>query len=135
MAVYDDIRAALETHLADTIGVPDIAWENVEFSPTTGTPYIKSKVINTARRPAVRGLNPQYRYQGVFQLLLCYPEGVGPSASQTMANTLIDRFPTGSDLTSNGTAVTIEYSEQMGSYSDSPWFKTPVNIHWFSYNN
>lgn len=134
MAVYDDIRAALEVHLANTPGIPQIAWENVKFEPTTGTPYVKTRLLHTSRRPAVRGLNPQMRYQGTFQVFVCYPEGSGPSDVQNMANTIIDRFNTGDDLTSNGVAVTIEWSGIVGSYNDGPWFITPVNVHWFSYN-
>ena len=131
---YDKIRSALETYVAATPGIPSLAWENVKFTPTTGTPYIKVRVLNTSRRPANRGLNPQYRYQGILQLHLCYPEGVGPSVSQSMVNTLIDRFPTGLDITSSDIAVTIDHSEQLGAYNESPWYKTPVYVHWFCFS-
>lgn len=133
-SAYDKIRSALETYVASTSGIPQLAWENVGFSPTTDTPYIKVRVLNTSRRPATRGLNPHYRYQGILQLHLCYPEGVGPSASQAMVNTLIDRFPTGLDITSSDIAVTINHSEQLGSYNEGSMFKTPVYVHWFAYS-
>lgn len=134
MSHYDDIRAALEVHLAATSGIPQIAWENVKFEPTTNTPYIRVRNLPTSRRPAVRGLNPQMRYQGVLQVYICYPEGSGPNDAQSMANTILDRFNVGDDLTSNGVAVTIHYSEQLGAYNESPFYVVPVNIHWFSYN-
>ncbi len=133
LSVYDDIRSALETHLNSTPSLPTVAWENVKFEPITGVQCLRVRLINTAREPAVRGLNPQYRYQGVFQILVCSPEGVGPSANQTLVNTLVDRFQTGDDMTSNGVAVTVKNTEAMGAYNNSPWYVTPVNIHWFAY--
>ena len=37
-SIYNDIRAALENKLANTANLPTgIAYENVSFSPTTGT--------------------------------------------------------------------------------------------------
>jgi len=50
-----DIRAALESKLADIPNVPSIAYENVSFSPTTGQSYLEVKYIPVTRRPAVRG--------------------------------------------------------------------------------
>ncbi len=134
MSHYEDIRAALEVRLAGTTGIPTIAWENVKFEPTTGTPYVRARLLNTSRRPAVRGINPQMRYQGVLQLFLRYPEGTGTATAQAMANTIIERFNTGEDLISNGVYVTIDYSEQLGAYNDSPFYVVPVNVHWHSFN-
>jgi hypothetical protein len=86
-SIYNDIRAALESHLNATGGVPLIAYENVSFSPQTGSNYIRVSLIPTLRRPAVRGLNPQQRYQGVFAInLLLLPEGKGPAAADDLAN-------------------------------------------------
>ena len=145
MSVYDDIRSALEVRLSTTTDIPDISYENVKYVPTTGTPYIQSRVIYSSRVPAVRGLNQstgqphQHRYRGVFQLLLHYPEDVGSSASQEMVNTLIDRFESSTDISFTNSDpktiyVTVDYSEQMGAYNRSPWYVTPVNINWYCYD-
>ena len=48
--IYNIIRAALETHLSDTLGGADIAYENVAFSPTTGTLFVKPTFIPTQSR-------------------------------------------------------------------------------------
>jgi hypothetical protein len=79
--VNNDIRAALESKLANTSGLPNIAYENVSFSPTTGTGFLQTAYIPTLRRPAVRGLNPQQRYQGVFVVTAYAPEGNGPKVA------------------------------------------------------
>ena len=51
--VNNDIRAALESKLSNTAGLPDIAYENVSFSPTTGTSFLQTTYLPTLRRPAV----------------------------------------------------------------------------------
>ena len=33
-SIYNDIRAALETHLSNVSGIPSVAYENVSFEPT-----------------------------------------------------------------------------------------------------
>ena len=145
MSIYDDIRSAFETRLSTTVGVPFISYENVSFKPTTRTPYIETRMVYSSRVPAVRGLNQstgkphQQRYRGVYQMLLHYPEGVGPGASQEMVNTIIDRFESSVDISFTNSDpktiyVTVEYAEQMGAYNKSPWYVTPVNISWYCYD-
>jgi hypothetical protein len=52
-SIQNDIRAALESHLAATSGLPSIAYENVAFEPTTGTSFLKVQYLPTVTRPAV----------------------------------------------------------------------------------
>jgi hypothetical protein len=138
MSYYDDIRSALEVALASIPDLPPIAWENRNFSPTTGTGYIQVRQLPTARRPAVRGLNPPMRYQGVFQLLVKVPENKGPSQGEDIVETLLGTFLATTDLSFTNTDtetvyVTIDYAEQVGAFNDSPWYTLPVNIGWYSY--
>ena len=67
--VHKFIRSALETQLANVAGNPQIAYEGVSFVPTTGTSYLQVVFDPVSRRPAVRGLNPQQRYDGIFLVL------------------------------------------------------------------
>lgn len=136
--IHKDIRAALETRLNNTVGIPDIAWENLDFKPSTNTSFIRPSFLPTSRRPAVRGLNPQHRYQGLFSILVYCPENQGPGTAQGIVETLIDRFDSTTDISyTNGDAETIilsiDYAEQASSYSNPPWFITPVNVAWYIY--
>ena len=131
--VYDDIRAALEVALAAIPNLPPIAWENKSFTPDTAVGYIQVRQLPTARRPAVRGLNPQQRYQGVFQLLVKMPENKGPNPAQTVVTALINAFEATTDLSYDTTFVTIDYTEQVGGFTDSPFYTIPVNVNWYSY--
>ena len=140
MSIYNDIRAALESHLASTSGLPSgIAYENVSFEPQTGTSFLKVAFVPTSRRPAVRGLNPQQRYQGVFRVFCYTPEGNGPANADDIANKVITAFDATTDISfTNSDAetfiVSIDYADRDNGFVDSPWYYTVVNIGWYIYN-
>ena len=136
MSIYADIRQCLENHLNTTTDftLPDIAWENVQYEPTTGTRFISVRFQPTSRRPAVRGLSPQHRIQGLFTILCYSPENQGPGSSQALVDNLVDRFESTTDITLSGTTVSIEYVEQNTPYSSPPWYVTPVTVAWYVYN-
>ena len=138
-SIQNDIRAALESKLAATSGLPVIAYENVAFEPTTGTSFLKVQYLPTVTRPAVRGLNPQLRYQGVFSVTVFTPEGKGPATADDYTNTVIDAFAATTDISfTNGDAetiiVSIDYAERQQGMVDSPWYFVPINIGWYIYN-
>ena len=132
-SIYDNIRAALETKLSDVSGVPSIGWENLHFSPTTGQPYVKPRLLPTRREPAVRGLNPQMYYQGVFRVECYVPEGNGPAAGDDLADKIIDAFEAATDVSYSGTIVSIRYAERESAEIDGPFYMIPVNIGWYIY--
>ncbi len=139
-SIHNDIRAALETHISNTANLPSIAYENVAFEPTTGTSFIQVRYMPTSTRPAVRGLNPQLRYQGVFYVIVSTPEGNGPSIADDYANKVINAFQATTDISftnsqSQTIKVSIDYAERQQGLIDSPWYHVPINIGWYIYNN
>ena len=137
-SIQNDIRAALESHLAGTSGLPDIAYENVAFEPTTGTSFLTVQYLPTVTRPAVRGLNPQLRYQGVFSVTVFTPEGRGPATADDYANKVIDAFAATTDISftnidAETIKVSIDYAERQQGIIDSPWYFVPINIGWYIY--
>lgn len=134
MTIINDIRACLDNHLAGASGLPTIAYQNVPYEPTTGTSFVKASLNPTSRRPAVRGLNPQQRYDGFYSLLICTPEAMGPGAGYDIADLLLDRFNATTDISFNGLIISIDYSEVRTSFLDSPFYCTPVNVAWYIYN-
>lgn len=133
-SIYTEIRAALETKLTTVPGVPIIAYENVDFDPTTGTPFVSVRMFPGSRRPAVRGLTPQQRYEGIFRIDVVYPKGTGPSAAETMADTILENFEATTDLAlTGGCYVSIDYAERGQGTSDNPWYVIPLSITFYSY--
>ena len=137
-SIHNDIRAALETHISTTANLPTIAYENVVFEPTTGTSFIRVQYLPTVTRPAVRGLNPQLRYQGVFAVTVFTPEGNGPSTADDYVNKVINAFQATTDISftnsqSQTIKVSIDYAERQQGLIDSPWYHVPINIGWYIY--
>jgi len=136
-SIHNNIRASLESHLSNTANLPSIAYENVPFEPTTGTSFLKVQYLPTVTRPAVRGLNPQLRYQGIFSVTVFAPEGKGPATADDFTNKVIDAFAATTDISFNnadGTIkVSIDYAERQQGMIDSPWYFVPINIGWYIY--
>ena len=132
------IRAALETHLSTISGLPDIAYENVPYEPTTGQSFIRVAYMPVTRRPAVRGRNPQQEYRGILALNVYAPEGSGPAACEDIVEKLLEGFEATADINYNDGSddytVCIDYAERDIGLTDAPWYLIPVNIGWFIYN-
>lgn len=138
-SIYSDIRAALETHLSNISGIPSIAYENVQFNPSTDASFVRCQLLPTTRRPAHRGLNPQQRYDGVFTVFCYAKEGNGPAAADAIANAVIDAFEATTDISyTNSSSETIilsvDYVEREQGILDNPWYYVPVNVNWYIYN-
>jgi hypothetical protein len=132
-AATDSIRAVLETRLSTMPNVPPIARDNVTYQQTPEVTHIRSQFIPTSRRPAVRGPNPQHRYQGLFILTVRAPERVGTGTALSLADDLLDRFPGASSITGLDVNVGIEYSEALMGYPESPFWCIPVHVAWYAY--
>lgn len=139
MTIINNIRACLDDRLNSAVGLPTIANQNVLYVPTTNTPFLKTTFVPTLRRPAVRGLSPQQRYDGFYNILICTPEGVGSGGAYTIADQLLGLFEATLDLPHpdypvTDTIVHIDFSELDNSFLDIPYFCTPVNVSWYCYH-
>lgn len=132
MPIVNDIRATLDTALNAVSGLPAIAFENAPFEQNAGTPHLRVSFFLTSRRPAVRGPDPQNRYQGIYQVTVAVPTDQGSGAALEYADLIMTEFDGSSDI--NGTpTVSIEYSETSGPVFSDPFYLLPVNIAWYVY--
>jgi hypothetical protein len=135
MTVYNKIRTALEVKLSTIPNIPAIQYQNTRYNPTTGTPFLTCSMIPTSRRPSEVGQNPFSLYQGLFSISVATPENKGPKENQDICNLILTAFPAGThELAANGQLIRVEYTEQLGSFKDSPWFITPINVGWYAYD-
>ena len=98
-----NIRAALETALSSMTPALAVAWENMPFTPVTGTPYQRASII--LAEPANDEIGRTFNERGVFQVSLHYPPNAGPSAAYARADLIRDKFYRGQDFTSGGVTV------------------------------
>lgn len=127
------IRTALEKHLADTPGLPPVAWPNVPFTPSPGHSYIRAEFVPVTRRPIVMGPGPMHRAVGLFMLSVCTPERDGAGAGLALADVLLQRFNGSTTIQSPTVNVSIEYSEAKLPLHSPPFYVIPIQVGWYAY--
>jgi len=133
MTVTNSIRIALENHLAGMVGVPAVAWPNVPYTPTPGTPYLRVQFIPVNRRAVVAGPNPEQRHSGLFYVTAYTAESLGSSAGLVLADVIQARFNGSSAIVTSPVIVRIEYSEVKLPLHDPPFYAIPVEIGWYAF--
>jgi len=102
----DAIVAALETHLRTLPELPPVAWENVNFTPVNGTPYVAPFTLFT--EPDDAGFRDSSNIQrGYMQIGLHFPTNTGAGAARTLAKRLRRHFPRGSSYVAGGVKTNI----------------------------
>lgn len=136
MTVYSDIRSALEAEIDNVVGIPAAAyraWDNVDYTPTIGQPWVRMQIVPINSRPDTRGDNYHTLHTGLFVVDIFTPKNIGPSTADTLADAIRDRYKPEIALTSGSTNVRIRYCEKTQALVDESWYHQPVVIEWFSY--
>lgn len=98
------IRAAFETRLNGMLPALATAFENVPYTPVTGTPY--QQVFLLAAEPENPSVGAALeRAIGIFQVTLFYPINAGPSPAWARGQAIKERFPRGLSMTSGAVTV------------------------------
>lgn len=133
MGVYTDIQAALDTKLAALAGVPDIAWENVSYTPTSGTSFIRPTNIPTDANRVVLATRIQ-RISGIYQIDIFTEAEKGAGACNTLVDSIFDHFNGVETLTSGTTVIAISNLARTTIGDMSDWFMCSITINYFVYN-
>ena len=127
---WRDISAALEKHLNDMVGLPDVAWSNAGYSPTIGTLYIEP--IN--EQEDSEAITDEDITRGVYRIKIVAPAGEGKSEAVTMSDTLANRFKQDTQMTYNGVTVQVLNVHRSESERNrNGWFEIDVKIEYFSF--
>ena len=124
-----NIRIALETALNGMAPALATSWENVPFTPATGTEYQQAFLLPS--EPDNPELSGGYRDQGIFQINLRYPLQTGAKAAQDRAELIQGTFKRGNSYAAGGITVNITRTPHIGSgvAVDDRWF-LPVRIQY-----
>lgn len=123
------VRKALETQLNTTLSGFAVAWENVAFVPTAGTPYAAPYLLPA--QPDNPEMGPLYTEQGIFQVNLFYPLNAGAKDAQAKAEAIRSAFPWRSSLTADAVTVNIIGTPEIGpGRADEDCFMVPVKVRW-----
>lgn len=128
------IRTALENHLATMSPMLSTQYENVAFTPIAGTPYQSVNMLYAGIED-MAVTNDFKRDQGIFQVTLFYPSGVGSKACEDRAKAIRAHFTNGLKLYHLTDEVRIAKTADikvMGNLSDR--FIIVCSIYWKSYS-
>lgn len=125
------IKAALEGHLNAIPDLPNIAWENTPFNPTTGTPWLQPRFIPNNRTQRTMGTQFITRYDGLMMIHVHTPEGQGSSEAMSIAKTLVEAFEATTNITNDDITVHIRGAETRSGVHEAPWYYITVVVDWF----
>lgn len=122
------IRRALEKRLAALAPSVSTAYENVTFTPVTGTAYQRANMLPA--QPDNQTISASYyRAVGIFQVSLCYPIGTGANAAQARAELTKTHFKRGTTMLESGLTVIVTQTPTIAAgFVDGDRYIVPVTI-------
>lgn len=126
------IKQAFETAIAAMTPSLAIAYSNVDYTPTTDTPYQKVHILPATPDNTEQGVK-HYREQGFVQVDLNYKLGGGELASLTRAELLQTTFKKGTTLTKDGITINVIATPTIfAGFKDVDRWVTPVRIFYLA---
>ncbi len=122
------IRSTLESALDGITPALATSWQNVPFTPVTGTPYQRATLL--LAEPDNREFGASFQEQGFLQVDLCYPQSVGSNAVEARAELLRTTFKRGTTIGSLCIDATPEIKP---AYNDGDRYVLPVRIRFHIY--
>jgi hypothetical protein len=122
----DEIETALGQRLATMTACPPIAWPNKDVNPAR--PFLFVQHVPTPR--AARQLQGSgYIGGGALMVTIVTARDKFATQANTIAQSVIDRFPQGLRLSAgNGTVLIHKPAEPMPAFQDGPDWRQPVRI-------
>ena len=124
------LSKALSKHLSTMTPVMSISWENINFTPTNGVPYLETWLLPISTQPVTLGPAYWEEFSGIFQVTCVYPSGRGANDAKTKAAAIKTRFKRGTSFTYNTLTIKIKQAyPESGYYSeDGSWYRVPISI-------
>lgn len=132
MAGVVNVRAALETALNGMSPALSTAWENVSFTPVSGTPYQQVHLL--CAQPDNNEHGRTHFEQGYMQVKLMYPLQIGTSTIAARAELIRSTFYRGASFVSGGVTVKITHTPEVSPGSvEGDRFALPVKVRFAAF--
>lgn len=124
------IRRALEKKLAALTPAISIAYENAPFTPAAGTPYCRVNLLPNTPDNSTMG-SAMFIERGLFQVMLCYPLGVGPATAEAQAQLVRAHYKRGTSMLESGLTVLVTNTPRIApSTVDGDRYCIPITVPW-----
>lgn len=122
---FTDIQGALRSRLDTLPNKPPIAWENVNYNPSSNTLYLRATGLPADTVQACLGDDGLDFNVGLFQVDVFIPDGKGRTE---WPDDIADHFKRGTVLTQNGVNVRITSVSIEAAAKDDNFYIVPVTI-------
>ena len=130
----DAIQIALSERIKTLSPALPIAWPNVVYTPTVGSPFLRVNFLSgQTANPTMLGNGSLdlKRYNGVMQVALFYPLNAGEGDPRRKADAVIALFPRGSTFSHGGVDVHIDFTPYASpAFQQDAWYVLPVSIYY-----
>ena len=121
---FDTLRRLVETHVNDNWSMTDVAFENIEFTPVIGTPWIDMHIfVGDGFQASLGDTSALNRWTGIIDFSVYVPINTGSSYAYKVAYALVDLFY---HYDNNGLTTLTGHSRPIG--EDGEWMRYNVSI-------
>lgn len=111
---------------AQAFGI-ETAYENADFEPTRGVPWVALKTLENRVTPGDVGAVSR-ETSGLFQFALNYPLGEGAIPAKSQADTIFAAYPPGRRVSYGTTAFRVTATETFDAAPQGGWFRVVGRI-------
>lgn len=132
--LYQNVRGALQAQAATAAGFPSqVAYENVMFTSTVGTPYARMTLMPQLGRPFSVSSDVK-RHDGLFQVDIFYPANAGTALAEAAADAVRDALSAAKRLAAGSDILAIDYVERAAALQQPDWIQIPVTAKWHCFS-
>ncbi len=126
------ISAAFEKKLNTLETNFPTAYENVQFTPVTGTAYQRVRILPAQPDNPTIG-DSYYREVGLFEVILFYPLDIGRNAAQVKAEAIKALFKRGLAMVEDGLTVVVDRTPSIASAVQlDDRYVVPITISYYA---
>lgn len=126
---HDVIRKGIRALISAVPGIPSaIAWENRDFTPVVGVPWIRETLLPGEQTKVAFDVLQE---TGLMQFDLFYPVSKGTEAAEGLVDLIIDQFKPDTGISAS--ARTLRASRASGRREDD-WYIVPVRITYLAHS-
>jgi len=128
------IRNALNARLNTLPSLPNVAWENIAFTPKTTETHLRVNFLPAPTRPAANHKSAMDFESGIYQIDVYSPQDQGPNPASDVAESIRQHFSRGSTLVNSGITVNVEATPSMTSNDrEGGFWRVRLTVPWFAY--
>lgn len=133
MSYFRDVQAALDSKLSTIGDGLAIAWENTEYTPVLGTPWIRPTLLTASAD--LMDLDNLQMQEGIYQVDVFYPVDKGPGALLAKLDELYDLFKSTTTLQQGTTKVYIKQISRLNPSTEDAWYMGGIEVNFKTYSN